>query len=834
MRQIRAYCLPLLFIVSVFFLPSAGSASIGQEATLAVSPVSSTSSSNSALQPEAILFPGSSYDCVQIGINVGIKERQFCELYRELKKDFSSGRFDAIQDKCKQALRDQPNIWFFYLISGIAYNSAGETAKALSEIDKALHLRPNETLIRLWKAIMLLRQGNILEAQSIISALHAHEPENLDVQFADVSVKLYSRKYHQAISSYNTLLIKYPDKHDLHFGLAFAYAQMRRYDDALGEIDKYLAKNPWSQQGLVEKINILLHLGRKEAAHAIYITYFSGREPTYYGMIAAQLIAYGENDYQRAVEVGRQMLSANPGSPAGYGASFYAYLGKKDFISASEYLKKIDDRFPLLPYRYKMWGDLFFQQERYDDAAKYYQKALQENTGDYQLYLALGETYFALSWHREAIAVFKKGLAMFPDDYDFHRFVGRSYREMKDYDQAIKEYKTAIPLSPQRIGAHIGLAVTYRLTGKPDLALLEYNTALAISPSYFDARLGRASIYLDQEAYEEAIEEAELAIKLAPHEAKSYSVLAAAFAKSGQPEQAIRICKSMSNDVPLNAGGYSYVGWCYKDISEIDSSIMAFEKAMQLSPRYETALILGELYGLKGNLASQLSMYNAAVTLAPNNFLAYLHLAKVYATNNEYAKSASMYSIALEKDAPVFETLNNRGGVYAKNKDFDLALADFNKALEINSRNAFVLANRGKVYLRKGQLDSALADFSKALELQPSQEHYLLRAGVYVPMRKTDLALADLDKGLAFNPRNPHAYFLRGVVYLSRREADLAITDFNRTVELDPKSGFAYENRGSAYFVKGDKEKACDDWWQACHWGLCKRLSKARSAGICK
>ncbi len=90
----------------------------------------------------------------------------------------------------------------------------------------------------------------------------------------------------------------------------------------------------------------------------------------------------------------------------------------------------------------------------------------------------------------------------------------------------------------------------------------------------------------------------------------------------------------------------------------------------------------------KGEYALALSDYDKAVTLKPDNAVAFL----------------------------------NRGRTHYSLKDFPKASADFNKAIELDPKDAKAYYSRGLLHESLGELDKALADYQRAADLDPSNE----------------------------------------------------------------------------------------------------------------
>ena len=135
------------------------------------------------------------------------------------------------------------------------------------------------------------------------------------------------------------------------------------------------------------------------------------------------------------------------------------------------------------PQSYRLhWfmGDAYFEKERYEEATKEYQAALDRAPGNSYLYLNLGNV---------------------------------CYRQMK-YVEASEYYRRSLDSDPQNGQAHLMLGDSLLLQRNPEQAIPHLRTALQLDPSLLQTheKLGKALAMLNQ--FEEAVRELELAADL--------------------------------------------------------------------------------------------------------------------------------------------------------------------------------------------------------------------------------------------------------------------------------------------------------------------------------
>lgn len=178
-----------------------------------------------------------------------------------------------------------------------------------------------------------------------------------------------------------------------------------------------------------------------------------------------------------------------------------------------------------------------------------------------------------------------------------------------------------------------------------------------------------------------------------------------------------------------------------------------------------------------------IELHTEAITLNPNNALAYYGRAYAYSELKDYRRVIEDCSKAVQfNSSRLVDAYNNRGEAYRKLGDYALAIADYNKALELNPNYYRAYNNRAIAYLRLKNYEQAFADYEKALQIKP------------------DYALP---------------YYNRGFAHLQLMNWAAAVEDFSKYIQLAPNDADGYTKRGIAYTALGDEAKAQADFAKA-------------------
>ena len=95
-------------------------------------------------------------------------------------------------------------------------------------------------------------------------------------------------------------------------------------------------------------------------------------------------------------------------------------------------------------------GDLYYQIQRYDEAAKFYERAAKIRPEMYEVLVKTGNAYFDAEQYEKAEKWYATALAKNPSDVNVRTDFGLTFylRNPPDVDRAVKEYKISLENNP--------------------------------------------------------------------------------------------------------------------------------------------------------------------------------------------------------------------------------------------------------------------------------------------------------------------------------------------------------------------------------------------------
>jgi Tfp pilus assembly protein PilF len=174
-----------------------------------------------------------------------------------------------------------------------------------------------------------------------------------------------------------------------------------------------------------------------------------------------------------------------------------AYHDKGDYDGAiSKYDKALElDKDNLLALTEKAFSLLSLQ--KYDEAIKYCQKALETHSGDKGLktvYVTYGNAYDGLKKTDKSIEMYDHGIKQFPDYYQLYFNKGITLSSVKKYDEAILCFQKSVTLNPKHGSSHNAIARLSNIINNRIPSLLAYCRFLSIEPQSNRAKENLASL----------------------------------------------------------------------------------------------------------------------------------------------------------------------------------------------------------------------------------------------------------------------------------------------------------------------------------------------------
>jgi tetratricopeptide (TPR) repeat protein len=130
-------------------------------------------------------------------------------------------------------------------------------------------------------------------------------------------------------------------------------------------------------------------------------------------------------------------------------------------------------------------ADLYYQIQRFDEAAKFYQAAAKLKPGETEPMVKAGNAFFDAEKFEDAEKWYLQALAKDPKNIDVRTDLGLTFflREPRDIDRAIKEYKASLAIDPEHEITLQNLTLAYNEKGDKENYQATFEKLKKVNPN---------------------------------------------------------------------------------------------------------------------------------------------------------------------------------------------------------------------------------------------------------------------------------------------------------------------------------------------------------------
>jgi len=381
------------------------------------------------------------------------------------------------------------------------------------------------------------------------------------------------------------------------------------------------------------------------------------------------------------VELAEQLMRDFPGSERSLVIMGNLCYRHGDIIQALEYWNKALQINLKQANVYKSIALLYMKKGQFDDAVEHFRKALEIQPDIPDVYVNIGHSLMMSGRPKEAIEALQKEIRISPDSDFTYFLLGQAHLQQKEYQTAQKYYEMAIKIYPGYTNAYYGLASVYAKLGDHDKAKeysesfkklkaeerknlkgrkIKYDDFVETQKSAAMTYINIGRMYRENGKLAKAEELLKQAAGLDPENIVCYLELATLYQVSKQPAKALQMYKKIRDIQPESAIPYLVIGILSSHLKQYDDSEEAFQKLITLVPQKSDGYReLARLYLKTGqNLPEAQSLAEKAVALeanASNHFV----LSWAYYTNGDFinALPAIRRAIQLDPDNQQYQLL---------------------------------------------------------------------------------------------------------------------------------------------------------------------------------
>ncbi|TPX31519.1 hypothetical protein SmJEL517_g05131 [Synchytrium microbalum] len=621
---------------------------------------------------------------------------------------------------------------------------------AVADYSRAIHMRPRDHLLYLYRGRLLLRESRIQDAtkdfqtafninssiaqtfvqRSLVLSFQGRYPEILEEYERrkesehldeNASALLTIAKTCQKLGNLPSA-IKYLDladaksPHDprLHFQRGLVLKTMSEWPLAAAEFKKCVIMEPRNAKAHYNLGLCLLRLGDLKGLN--YLSEALKKDPKdFEAYITRAAFQFKNGEQRKAIEDCNSALVLEPASLRAHLLRGTCYLvlhqtsvAVRDFTKAAKIDKTCHFAFYNRAVAYQSLHDL--------------ESALR----DYSIVLLHQERHFdalrnrgLLYWHRgdaqNAFLDLSKAAIGFPNDARLRGVLGLCCHKLGRHAEAIHSFDQAIKIDSDMLELYIGKGNVLAAMAETSKARREYARVLHVKPRTPAAAFNIAFTFQQDDNLKKAVHFFTAALALDSSCAYALDGRAVALVQSGNHIGAL--------------------------VDSSDAIRIAPWKAEYLSNR-------GVVHEAMCNPAEALNDFKTAAEKSKRFSLAYFNLGNAYLKQGSYEKAIQLYGKCFDLDPTDGLALLNSAIAKYLIRKVPMALEDLNVAAELCPKDGNIFFMRGHLLAEQGKLEASEADYTRTLAISPDAEKFNARADVEAKEDKALLSMQDYQHAL--------------------------------------------------------------------------------------
>jgi tetratricopeptide (TPR) repeat protein len=309
------------------------------------------------------------------------------------------------------------------------------------------------------EAVALHQQGKLDEAIRDYDLFLDMYPDAAEVRSNLGAALVSTGKYQRAIDEYKLALLKKPEP-KLHLNLALAYYKTENYRDAIPELEKVRETDKENRQAVLLLGDCYVAVEQyKKAIDLLTPIYDAGPDDSTIDYVLGTALAR-DGQTERAQRVINPLLSG-PDTAEKHMLMGSSKFGARDYTNALTELRQAAEMNPDLPGVHSYYAQALFASGQMEASRKIFEQELERNPSDFQSNVHLGLMLRQDEKYDEAMKYLNRALAARPGDVAVRYQVALVKMAQGKDDAARDEMEQIVSEAPSFTEAHVSLSILY-------------------------------------------------------------------------------------------------------------------------------------------------------------------------------------------------------------------------------------------------------------------------------------------------------------------------------------------------------------------------------------
>ena len=653
-----------------------------------------------------------------------------------------------------QVLEDTPDIRIG--IAGAALAS-GDADEAIAQTTTLLETDPKNPRIWLINGKAWgIKKDYSKSVQSLSRSLELRK--DIDVQYALALAYLQANQKPKAEAVFQQIIAENGDRAIWHMVFGGAYRQIKDTDSAVREFKRALAMDP----------NV--HRGH------FYLA----------------LTILEDNHWARTDESMAELRESLKQEPKNFFANLFVGVGEsqqQQFDLSDKHLQTAAEVQPDSPEIWLYLGMNAFQQSKFEDAKKYFLRAVEltggnEAQNNYDIrraYISLGRIEFMGGNKELAEKYAQKAKAM-------------QAKAMANMAESLSEMSSGMGPAPGII---------------PHEKLPEQNTLAEAAPVDPTAAMDPLALASTSLTPERQAQVKELETNLRQILSNCYNDWGTADARQKLYPLALQHFQEAERWNSATPGVLRNVGLAAMKVGDQQEAIRGFRAAVTADPNDQLARArLAMLLFQASDYAEAAKQFDSLGDVAFTDPAVAYAWAYSLAQNNQQKNAGAVLNRLITAQLPA-ELLLSIGDLYSVLQDYDHAVATYQRVLQLNPAMPLAHYKMGAALIRLSRPAEAIPALESELKIAPENVDVQFNLSyALLQVSQKDRALVILRSIVAAHPEHPQAQYQLGKTLLDDGQIEQALKHLEAAARLDPDRDYIHYQLQAAYRKVGRKEDA--------------------------
>ncbi|MEM3396909.1 MAG: tetratricopeptide repeat protein [Thermoplasmata archaeon] len=460
--------------------------------------------------------------------------------------------------------------------------------------------------------------------------------------------------------------------------------QLKRYDEARESIEEALSIEKKPEYFLVYA-RITAAAGSIDGALSVLAKGLRSFK-NHIGLTAERaklLIAAGRGE--EAEKIVQELIEEEPENLEYLHLLAKLKLSTGDYSGAITILEKIIELSPESPDALSNLGDACFHTHRYDEALKWYNKALAVLESA-EVREKAARTALLLSRYEEALKHIDMLVKTNPENPEYLVLQGKALVGLNRFIYALETYNRVLKIQPENLSAWYGRALALAKIGDVSEALASIEKAISFGRSMEALKL-RAKLLSELGKFEDALNAYEELLVSEPDNQELLLEKGITLVRMGREEEAEQIFLKLVAAQPENATAHYYLGKIYATRGALEEAKSHLETAIESAPENaEARMLLAEIYlrtGTQDGMVKAGEQYTAILSYQPKNMAIIYKLAEIHMKLENFEKAIDFINGFLAEEPNHTGALYLKGNIFVKQKKLREAARTFEKLLKL-------------------------------------------------------------------------------------------------------------------------------------------------------